>query len=192
MAYSEASKPYMDYGYMQDYCGSTIDRGSNPPDVTQLTIDSQPIKLPREMSEFRIATPVFTAVVPDADYGRSIKDYLQMELPPGNYPTIVEGYFVLLRFKKPATYLVYSYANAGRETQGGSYSSELLYQIQVNNCKETVSIGHPGFQSERSSSIVKRIIKEKVKTGELLFDDAKNILMKVYSMSNTDAQTLLK
>jgi hypothetical protein len=192
MAYSEASKPYIDYGFMQDYCGSTIDYGSNPPDVSQLTINGQSIKLPRKMSEFRIATPVFTAVVPEADYGRSIKDYLQMDLPPGNYPTIVEGYFVLIRFDKAATYIVYSYASAGRETQGGSYFSELLYEIQVNECDEKVSVGHPGFKSDKSTSIAKRIIKEKVRTGELPFDDAKKILMKAYSLSDPDAQQLLK
>jgi hypothetical protein len=194
MAYAEASKPYVDYGFMQDYNGSAIDYGSNPPDVGQLTINGQSIVLPRgrEMRDFRIATPVFTAVVPEADYGRSIKDYLQMELPSGHYPAIVEGYFVLIKFAKPGTYVVYSYANAGRETQGGSYFSELLYEIQVNECEEIVSIGHPPFKSQRNASIILATIKEKVKAGELLLDDAKTILTKAKLLSDADAQQLLK
>lgn len=194
MAYAEASKPYVDYGFMQDYNGSTIDYGSNPPEVNQLTINGQSIVLPRgvEMREFRIATPVFTAVVPEADYGRSIKDYLQMELPSGHYPAMVEGYFILIKFKKPETYTIYSYAKAGRETQGGSYFSELLYDIQVNDCEEKESIGHPPFKSQRGTSIIMGIIKNKVKSGELPFDEAKGILTRAKIMNATDAEQLLK
>lgn len=193
MAYAEASKPYIDYGYMQEYNGLTIDHGSNPPEVSQLTINGQPIALPRgrEMRDFRIATPVFTAVVPEADYGRSAKDFLQMELPSGHYPTIVEGYFILIKFTAPGTYYVYSYASSGREIQGGTYFSEFLYEIQVNACEEKVSIGHPGFKSERSFSIIKQIIKEKVKSGELLPDEAKNILTRSKIMSSADANQLV-
>lgn len=194
MAYAEASKPYIDYGYMQEYNGLTIDAGSNPPEVNQLTIDGQAVVLPpgRNMRDFRIATPVFTAVVPEADYGRSVKDFLQMDLPTGHYPTMAEGYFVLIKFKAAKTYYLYSNATSGREIQGGSYFSEFLYEIQVNDCEEKVSIGHPGFKSARSSSIIKQIIKEKVKTGELLPNDAKAILSKAKIMSASEADQLLK
>lgn len=194
MAYQEASKPYMDYGFMQDYTGSTIDHGSNPPDVSQLTINGESIALPRgrQMRDFRVATSVFTAVVPETDYGRSIKDFLQMELPSGHYPTMVDGFYVLIKFNDPGTYVVYSYANAGRETQGGTYFSEFLYQIQVNECEERVSIGHPGFKSQRGPGIIKQIIKEKVKSGELLGSEAKNILTKAKITSGPDADQLLK
>jgi len=194
MAYAEASKPYIDYGYMQEYNGLTIDSGSNPPEVSQLTIDGKPIVLPRgrEMRDFRIATPVFTAVVPEADYGRSVKDYLQMDFPTGHYPTMAEGYFVLIKFTAPGTYCLYSYASSGREVQGGTYFSEFLYEIQVNECEEKVSIGHPGFKSARSSSIILATIKEKVKTGELLPKDAMSLLTRAKLLSDADAQQLLK
>jgi hypothetical protein len=193
MAYAEATKPYLDYGYMQEYTGLTIDYGSNPPAVSQLTINGDPIVLPRgrEMRDFRIATPVFTAVVPEADYGRSVKDFLQMDIPSGHYPTIVDGYFVLIKFKEPATYYIYSYASSGREIQGGSYFSEFLYEIQVNECEEKESIGHPGFKSERSTSMIKRIIKDKVKSGEILPDEGRTILTKAKLMSVTDARNLI-
>jgi hypothetical protein len=192
-AYSEASKPYADYGLMQDYCGLTIDYGSNPPDVSQLTINGLPIALPRgrEMRDFRVATSVFTAVVPEADYGRSIKDFLEMDLPSGHYPAIVEGYFVLIKFTEPGTYVVYSYASAPRELRGGSYFSELLYEIQVNECEEKQSIGHPGFKPERSASIIKRILKEKLISGELLPDEVRSVLTKAKIMSDGDADKFL-
>jgi len=194
MAYQEATKPYHDYGFMQDYTGSTIDHGSNPPLVGQLTINGEPIVLPRDrdMREFRIATSVFTAVVPDTDYGRSIKDFLQMYLPSGNYPMMAEGYYFLLKFNDPGTYVVYSYANAGRETQGGTYVSEFLYEIQVNGCSENVSIGHPPFPSVTGTSLMRQLIVSKVKSGELLPGEAKTILTRAKIMSGVDADKLLK
>jgi hypothetical protein len=194
VAYSEASKPYVDYGMMQDYTGLTIDYGDNPPQVGQLTIDGVDISLPRgrEMRDFRIASPVFTAVVPDADYGRSIKDFLEMDLAPGHYPVIVDGYFFLIQFSQPGIYIVYSQASAPRETRGGSYFSELLYQVQVNECVPKESRGHPGFISDKSQGSVRRILREKVKSGELLRADAKDIMVKArIAASLADADNLL-
>lgn len=196
VGYAEASKPYIDFGMMQDYTGLTIDYGDNPPELDQLTIDGGAITLPRgrEMRDFRIASPVFTAVVPDVDYGRSIKDFLEMELPSGHYPTIVDGYFVLIQFTQPGTYIVYSYASAPRETRGGFYFSELLYQVQVNACQQKMSksIGHPGIRSHKSAGLVRRILKEKVKSGELLKVDAKNLMVKArIAASLSEADTLL-
>ncbi len=49
-------------------------------------------------------TPVFTAVVPEADYGRSLKDFLEESVPTGHHPAIVDGYFVLMTFD-PGRYL---------------------------------------------------------------------------------------
>lgn len=193
VGYSEASKPYIDYGMMQDYTGLIIDYGDNPPQDKQLTIDGNPVTLPRgrEMSDFRIATSVFTAVVPEADYGRSVKDFLELELPSGHYPTIVDGYFVLIQFTEPGTYIVYSYASAPREARGGSYFSEQLYQVQVNDCEPKESKGHPGIRSDKSAGLIRRIIREKVRTGELLKADAKNIIVKAKIASSTDADALL-
>jgi hypothetical protein len=194
VSYAEASKPYIDFGMMQDYTGLTIDYGDNPPEVNQLTIDGSPITLPRgrEMHDFRIASPVFTAVVPEADYGRSIKDFLEMDLPSGHYPTIVDGYFVLIQFTQPGTYIVSSYASAPRETRGGSYFSELLYQVQVNECEPKESKGHPGIRSDKSAGLIRTILRDKVKTGELLKADAKDLMVKAKIAANlTDADALL-
>lgn len=126
-----------DWGYMHDYTGLMIDNGDNPPDPVQLTINNEPIDLPTHfpMSAFRVNTPIFTAVVPDAAYGTSLKDFLketegQGTLPPGVYPAMVDGYFVMLKFTK-GSYWVHSWASSGREERG-PYFSELLYQVHVD------------------------------------------------------------
>src|SRR6266508_1987133 len=55
-AYQFASVPYRDWGYLQDYTGSIIDNGDNPPERNQLSINNNDFNLPRglEMNEFRI------------------------------------------------------------------------------------------------------------------------------------------
>ena len=110
--YAESSKPNEDWGVMQDYTGAVIDNGDNPPRNEWVTIDGEPIKLTLGWENFRVVTPVFTAVVPDAPLGRSLKDHLEMPIAPGNYPVIVEGYFLLLKFN-PGLYLVHSMGSAG-------------------------------------------------------------------------------
>ena len=85
------------------------------------------------MENFRIATPIFTAIVPEAPYGTSIKDFLEdSPIPPGSYPALVEGYSVILKFTKTGSYWIHAWASAPRE-RSGPYFSELLYQIEVNN-----------------------------------------------------------
>jgi hypothetical protein len=70
-------------------------------------------------------------VVPDTPYGTSLKDFLEEgQISPGVYPSMVDGYFVMLKLKK-GRYWVHSWASAGREVRG-PYFSELLYQIEVS------------------------------------------------------------
>jgi hypothetical protein len=87
------------------------------------------------MERFRIITPFFTTVVPEAQYGRSAKDFIEAPIPSGNYPAMVGGYFVMLKFKANGTYWVHSWASAPREARG-PYFSELLYQIEVHKRRD--------------------------------------------------------
>ncbi len=132
-SYDIADAPYKDWGYMQDNSGMMIDNGDNPPDAIQLTINNESIVLPPDlpMTEFRVATPIFMTVVPDAPYGTSLKDFLEESpISPGSYPSMVNGYFIMLKLKE-GRYWVHSWASAGREIRG-PYFSELLYQIEVS------------------------------------------------------------
>jgi hypothetical protein len=189
IAYEFASiESYKDWGWMQDFTGLTIDYGDNPPDENQLTINNQKIELGLGMRNFRITTPIFTAVVPETQYGRSIKDFLEdSPIAPGNYPALVEGYFVMLKFE-PGTYWVHSWASAPRE-RSGPYFSELLYQIEVGERqkrdphKGLVTQGErqkrdphqgviPGVletttRPSRNERVLNRTLYEKMKTGEL-------------------------
>lgn len=131
VGYSFASS-VRDWGYLQDYTGLLIDNGDNPPEPRQLTINDKDIELPLEMEQFRITTPIFTTVVPDAPYGTSIKDFLEEgPIAPGIYHAMVDGYFVIIKFAKAHdSYKVHAWASAGREAKG-SYFSDLRYEIEV-------------------------------------------------------------
>jgi hypothetical protein len=179
VAYEVARKPYYDWGSMQEVTGLTIDYGDNPPLPSQLTIDGNGIKSPlikkeSDMRKFRIMTPIFTAIVPEADYGRSIKDYLEDTFAPGQYSAIVEGYFLLLEFT-PGTYLVHSHASAPRE-RSGPYFSELLYEISVEDRDPPESQGLVRYHPPRNKAIIRRILSEKVEKGELTGSDVQSII----------------
>jgi hypothetical protein len=163
----EIAGGYKDWGYLQDFVGLIIDNGDNPPANEQLTIDDNDIVLPDELKldDFRIVTPVFTAVVPDVEYGRSIKDYLEVPVIPGNYPAMVDGYFVMLRFTT-GTYMIHSWASAPREATG-PYFSELLYEIEVlerpTRARGPTTMKHPA----RNQGLLLRIMHKKVESGEI-------------------------
>jgi len=180
-AYEVARKPYFDSEQMKELTGLTIDYGDNPPTREQLKIDGFPIegeslKTDQDMKKFRILTSIFSAVVPEADYGRSIKDFLEVTVSPGVYPAIVEGYFVLLKNFTPGfTYLIHSRASAGRE-QRGAYVAELVYEISVENRTKPDSVGAVPFRSSRNQAIIKRILTEKIEKGELTEPQGNSIL----------------
>ena len=50
---------------------------------------------------------------------------------------------------------------------GGPYVAELLYEIVVENRPKSESKGSVGFQPPRNLAIIKRIVEEKKKKGEI-------------------------
>jgi hypothetical protein len=166
----ELVPPSRDWGTLHEFTGLTIDYGDNPPSKHQLTVNNKDIELPskREMEDFRITTPIFTAVVPDIEYGRSIKDFLETPVAPGNYPAIVDGYFVMLRFTK-GHYWVHSWASGPRETVG-PYFSELLYQIEVIEPKAPIPV-RTAYRPSRNERLLDLILQQKHKMGELYDDE---------------------
>jgi hypothetical protein len=127
-----------------------------------------------EMKRFRIMTPIFTAIVPEADYGRSVKDFLEESFAPGTYPAIVEGYFILVELD-PGDHLINSHASAPRERKG-PYFAELLYQIYVDNAARSESTGILTTRPPRTQAIMTKFIKEKLDSGEISPKDFKNIM----------------
>jgi hypothetical protein len=171
-----ATKPYFDWGYMQDWTGLTIDYGDNPPDPENVTINGTAIKISKDnMRKFRVMTPIFTALVPEADYGRSVKDFLEESFAPGAYPAIVEGYFVLIKDLDPGPYIISSHASAPRERKG-PYFAELLYQIDVDNRTQPESKGILPARPARTEFKIRSILKEKQDSGELTADEFNQIL----------------
>lgn len=169
VAYFVATKPFHDWGLMQEFNGLTIDYGDNPPAKEQLKIyDMENDVSPNtDLNDFRVSTPIFTAVVPESDYGRSNKDFLEESVLPGHYPAMVEGYFVLIKFTAPTeegkNYFIHSWASAPREVHG-QYFSELFYEIEV---KERPARGTPGFKLARNEGAIAKLLNEKMKSGEV-------------------------
>jgi len=182
VAYWVASKPFHDFGLMQEFNGLTIDYGDNPPGKDQFKIYDfkTDISPNRDLNDFRISTPIFTAVVPESEYGRSLKDFLEESILPGHYPAMVEGYFVLIKFNEETqdgkNYFVHTWARAPRET-GGPYFSELLYEIEVKKRpeREIGSRGAPGFRLARNEGAIAKLLSDKLKSGEVRSSVGKRI-----------------
>lgn len=177
MSYELAAKPYQEWGALQEYTGTVMDNGDDPVDTASITINNSEIFLGKkmEMSQFRIQTPVFTAIVPEAEYGRSLRDFLEDDVQPGHYPAVVEGYFALMKFE-PGNYILHSVAKAGRELRG-SYVAEILVDLQVNEGdRKESSRGFPRFRSARNVSAIKTIINDKVQSGEISAEHGDELL----------------
>ena len=85
-----------------------VDLQSKKDKQTRL-LDTEGIRLGKDltgkdltMDQFRFTTPLFTAVVPQAPYGTSMKDFLEEgPIAPGTYSAVVDGYFVMIKFQPP-------------------------------------------------------------------------------------------
>jgi len=168
-----AKKPIQDWGSMRESTGLTIDYGDDPPEAKQLLIDEEPIRT--DLKNFRITTPLFPVIIPEADYGRSLKDFLEESIAPGQYLAVLEGYFVLIKNLSAGTHTIHSRASAPRE-RGGPYVAELLYEIVVENRPKPESRGSVDFQPPRNQAIIKRIIEDKKKKGEITEIESKKIV----------------
>jgi hypothetical protein len=201
-AFDVARKPYNDWGYMSDGIGLTIDYGDNPPGRGQLLVDGEEIlgQKIQDFRDFRIVTPMFPAVVPETDFGRSVKDFLEESFPAGNYAALVEGYFVLLTFDGGQKYVVHSFASAPREERG-PYFSELIYEIDVEHVEEhkkgadyyeTLQRGAQPRSPPRNRALITTTIIEKFKKGELRRTNAKNLLVWVkIAKDDKEAEAIL-
>ncbi len=117
------------------------------------------------MERFRIATPIFNTVIPEAQFGRSAKDFIEeAPISPGSYLAMADGYFVMLKFE-PGTYWIHSWASAPREGHG-PYFSELLYQIEVH--KRTGPRGKvTRWRPSRNERLLRQILTQKENNREL-------------------------
>jgi hypothetical protein len=179
MAYEIATKPYQSWGELQEYTGAIMDNGDDPPEEKQITIDGKPVVLPRkmEMTRFRILSPVFTTIVPEIGYGRSLRDILEDDVPPGHFPTVVEGYCLLVKFNTPKKYSLHSLAKAGHEARG-LYTAEIFCEIEVNERpRKAPAQGVPvGIRPARNTSAISRILSEKIQNGELTVAQANDLM----------------
>lgn len=169
-AYYIATEPFADLGYMHSYTGPAIDHGDNPPEAKQIQINKKDFAPGIDMKHFRIVTSVFTAVVPDADYGDSLKDFLEVPIPAGNYPAVVEGYFVLLTFvtsQQREIFTIHSKARGPRASRG-PYFAELYYEIEVFEGHKLASTISPARNDGIIANLLDTAEKEKGKVSAFL------------------------
>lgn len=123
-------------------------------------------KIGGSLEDYRITTPIFTAIVPDAGYGRSAKDFIEESpVPPNNYAAMVDGYFVMIKFEK-GTYWIHSFASAPREARG-PYFSELLYQIEVIERPARTAGKATRWRPSRNERILSQILSQKAEAEDL-------------------------
>ena len=154
-----------DWGSMDQYTSIAIGYGEEPPDKSQSEIDGNPVDLGEALREepdlrkFRINTSVFTAVVPETDPGRSVKDFLGHPMPSGNYPAVVQGYFVMVRFTDNRTHSIHSWGEAPPDVRG-PYFAERLYQLEVRSrkIKSAEARGRLAARPPASESVLNRIL----------------------------------
>lgn len=173
-AYWIATEPYADYGYMRGYTKSAID-GADPPNKFYVTVNGEQIK---GLENFRFTTSVFTVKIPEAEYGTSMKDYLDVHIPPGDYPALVEGYFVILHKwnvdKNDKTFILHSRA-IGPSDSHGSYIAESIYEIQVLSERGVVP-------PARNTNLINSRLRKAIKDGDLSAQQLQSI---VKSLNNT-------
>jgi hypothetical protein len=87
------------------------------------------------------------------------------------YPALVDGYFVMLKFTEPGSYMIHSWASAGREEKG-PYFSELLYQIQVMKRSKPHGMITTMFPS-RNEGLLNKTLKKKTEHGEMTDEQIK-------------------
>jgi hypothetical protein len=165
-----------DWGTMEEYTSIAINYGEEPPHKTQLTINDVPVDLgaAQDLRDFRINTSVFTAVVPDTDPGRSVKDFLGHPMPAGNYPALVQGYFVMISFEPDRTYWIHSWGEAPPDVRG-PYFAELLYEIEVRHrdIKSAREGIRPAARPPASETVFNRILARKEAIGGLTTEEIK-------------------
>lgn len=138
MAYwAAAYGPTDTEAFLRQRVRSDIDNGDDPPRQSQVTINGKNIELDASvnMGDYRFETPVFQLMVPDAEYGKSYKDFVEYPVEAGSFPAVGCGYFLLLKDLVPGQYTIHSHAR-GRSTENGDYYAELLYQISVRDRAE--------------------------------------------------------
>jgi hypothetical protein len=158
-----------------------------PADIKELKINL--VKELKLMERFRITTPIFTAVVPEAQYGRSAKDFIEESpITPGSYPAMVDGYFVMFKFK-PGTYWVHSWASAPRETRG-PYFSELLYQIEVHKRRPRYGM-ITRWRPSRNERVLNQILEQKKRTGDLTNPEMNRFKTYFTTNDNSERQSIV-
>lgn len=85
--------------------------------------EKRPFKIVKDLNEFRVESPLYNLHVP---YKSKLRERTERGSRPGNYPSIVSGFFVLIKSMHPGRYR-FTFGGEGR----GRYSTCSMYDITV-------------------------------------------------------------
>ena len=90
----DADEPGVTEEYMRAWVRNAIDNGDNPPKSYQLIINDEPIFDDEDgLAEFRIETPLFQLMVPEVEFGASLKDFMEIPYKSGTLPFDIQWLF---------------------------------------------------------------------------------------------------
>jgi hypothetical protein len=149
--------------------------GDSPPLAKQILIDGKPIDLPnqkQDLSDFLVYTRDFTLNIPNAPYGKSLRDYFDIPMTtPGNRQAMIGGYFVLFRFEQPGTQHTLAFEARGVLGPRGQYFASGLYTINVLKADAGNTFGSQDMRSKEISKSFKDMMRARIEykkeTGQL-------------------------
>ena len=135
------------------------------PDVSQITIDGEPIKngdAMIKMEDYLVYSPEFMFHVPEATYGTSLAAFFDRPFKhEGSRPAVAAGCFFLVKLN-PGNHFIHTFAKGPIE-EHGVYRTEKLYQIEVvGSQQEAIGL----IPQSITSDLVTRI-KEKCTNEEI-------------------------
>jgi hypothetical protein len=164
----DADDPSITEEYMRNWVRNQIDNGDNPPKSYQLTINDQPVfDDVDELLKYRVETPLFQLMVPEAEFGSSLKDFMEIPYKPGAYNSIADGYFVLLKGLAVKEYTIHSYSQGSNYGGKQRYFSEYLYHIKVVSRNGRTSSPSLGIVPERFTNILREELRVKRSDKEI-------------------------
>lgn len=154
--------------YMRNWVRNQIDNGDNPPKSYQLTINGQPVFDDEDaLHAYRVETPLFQLMIPDTEFGASLKDFMEIPYKPGIYNSVADGYFVLLKDLKKTAYVIHCYSQGSNYGGKQRYYSEYIYHIKILNREGRTSSPSMGFIPDRFTNLLKEELKEKLHNNEI-------------------------
>ena len=174
-----ASDPTDEYGEMERWVKEQNSHSDDPAMSYQFTIDGKILVnsdgIPfnsDDILKYKIdSSGTFSLRIPEADYGKSLNDFVFKPSPPGWHQAYCQGYFFMVEGFKPRaeSYFIFSMAR-GAPYAAGEYYASFAYEIKVIPSYLRPRSSQSGNFPEKIMNNIKNEIisrKEKKEIGEI-------------------------